>query len=84
MFLWRGRNIARCAKKKFHPVKKSKERMTKARLFGDSDDEDVKEKVEEAGGEKLSINKNYADRYNQWRQKEELQKCECLASACSE
>jgi hypothetical protein len=23
----------------------------------------------------LSINKNYADRYNNWREKEELQKC---------
>jgi hypothetical protein len=32
----------------------------------ESDKEDLKE---------LTINKNYADRYNNWREKEELQKC---------
>ena len=37
-------------------------------------DEDENDK-ETFGGTQLAVNKNYADRYNNWRGKEEMQKC---------
>lgn len=42
----------------------------KAKLFDDSSDD------EEGKKPTLAINANYAERYTNWRQKEELQKCQ--------
>jgi hypothetical protein len=47
-------------------TKKSNDKKLKLIDSDESDKEDLKE---------LTINKNYADRYNNWREKEELQKC---------
>ena len=51
-------------------VAKKKESMS---LF----DEDVEENEDNcvANTGQLAVNKNYADRYNNWRGKEEMQKC---------
>ncbi len=47
-------------------TKKSNDNKLKLIDSDESDKEDLNE---------FSINKNYADRYNNWREKEELQKC---------
>lgn len=40
----------------------------KIEIMNSSDEEEASENL-------LNINKNYADRYNTWRGKEELQRC---------
>lgn len=47
---------------------------TKSSLFSDASD--TEDNIPSANGDEIHINKNYANYYESFRKKEELQKCE--------